>query len=128
MYQYLLDDDDVLFGLFRKKDYSFVRTLYSRYEEYSLYLGLNRSKTRPPDYKNYAKVYMRADTKKTDIKRTYQNIMEFYADVSSLLLGILRVLFIIFGFINNFYANILFLKEYSFLKNFKIVILIFLEE
>jgi hypothetical protein len=53
---------------------------------------------------------MRADTKKTDIKRTYQNIMEFYADVSSLLLGIFRVLIINFNFINNFYA------EYSFSK------------
>ena len=62
---------------------------------------------------------MRADTKKTDIKRTYQNIMEFYADVSSLLLGIFRVLIINFNFINNFYAEYSFSKRIFIFKEFE---------
>ena len=119
MNQYLMDDDDILFGIFNGVDYSFITSLYSRYEEYSLYLGLNRSLTNPPDKNNYAKLYMRADTKKTDIKRTYQNIMEFYADVSSLLLGIFRVLVIIFNFINNFYAEYSFSKRIFIFKEFE---------
>jgi hypothetical protein len=43
MNQYLMDDDDILFGIFNGVDYSFITSLYSRYEEYSLFLGLNKS-------------------------------------------------------------------------------------
>ena len=118
MNQYLIDDDSLL-GIFNILDYSFITTMYSRYEEYALYLGLNRGKTKPPDYKNYAKLYMRADTKKTDIRRTYQNLMEFYANVSSLLLGIFRVLVFLFVFINNFYAEYSFSKKIFILKEFE---------
>ena len=110
MYQYLTDDDDLLFGSYNELKISKVTALYSRYEEYSLYLGQNRYSTNPPDKTNYAKLYMRADTKKTDIRRTYQNIMEFYADVSSLLIGIFTILVFLLNYINNFYA------EYSFSK------------
>ena len=45
--------------------------------------------------------------------------MEFYADVSSLLLGIFRVLIIIFNFINNFYAEYSFSKRIFIFKEFK---------
>ena len=38
-----MDDDDILFGIFNGVDYSFITSLYSRYEEYSLFLGLNKS-------------------------------------------------------------------------------------
>ena len=60
---------------------------------------------------------MRADLRKTEIKRKYQKLMEFYADASSLLIGIYKILSIIFGFFNNFYAyhsiskRIFFFKE-----------------
>ena len=118
MNQYLMDDD-TLFGIFKEENYSFITTLYSRYEEYALYLGLNRCKVKPPNYLNYAKLYLRADTKKTDIRRTYQNIMEFYADVSSLLLGILRLLIIIINFFNNFYAEYSFSKRIFIFKEFE---------
>ena len=118
MNQYLTDDDAILFNLFRDLNYSFTTILYSRYEEYSLYLGLNRSKTKPPDYNKYARLYIRADTKKTDIRRNYQNLLEFYADVSSLLLGIFRFLIIILGFINTFYAECSFSKRIFIFKDF----------
>ena len=104
MNQYLYNDDNV-FWVFRDEDPDELKTLFSRYEEYSLYLGFNRSITNPPNRDKYAKIYMRADTRKTDIKRRYQKLMEFYADASSLLIGLYEILIIIFGFINTFYAE-----------------------
>ena len=95
MNQYLYDDD-YLFWVFSDESPTGLKTLFSRYEEYSLYLGSNRGITNPPNRANYAKIYMRADTKKTDIKRRYQKIMEFYADASSLLIGIYEILLIIY--------------------------------
>ena len=44
-----------------------MKTLFSRYDEYSLYIGLDREKNKPLNKEYYAKLYMRADTKKTDI-------------------------------------------------------------
>ena len=48
---------------------------------------------------------MRSDTRKTDIKRRYQKLMEFYADSSSLLIGLYEILLIVLGYINTFYAE-----------------------
>ena len=119
MNQYLIDNDDILFDIFIEQNYPFIKTLYSRYEEYALYKGLNRSKTNPFDKYKFASLYIRADTKKTEIKRKYQNIMEFYADVSSLLLSIFRFLLYVFEFINNFYAEYSFAKGIFFFKEFE---------
>ena len=119
MNQYLMDDDHLL-GVF--KDYGEnvrKKTLYSRYEEYYLYLGLNRSITNPPNIYNYAKIYVRADTKKTDIRRTYQKLMEFYANATSLLIGIFDILVIVFNFIDGFYAENSVSKRIFFLKEFE---------
>ena len=105
MNQYLYDDDS-LFAVFNEKEKpSQTKTLFSRNEEYALYLGLDRGKTKPTDYQNYAKLYLRAEIKKTDIRRTYQKITEFYADASSILIGIYEFLIIIVSIINNFYAE-----------------------
>ena len=119
MNQYLIDDDDLFSVLNDNKKNIQMKTLFSRYEEYYLYLGLNRSKTKPPSTYNYARVYIRADTKKTVIKRNYQKLFEFYANATSLLIGLYRVLIIIFNYINNFYAEnslsriIIFFKEFE---------------
>ena len=59
----------------------------------------------------YAKVFIRADTKKTTIKRTYQKVAEFYADASSLLIALYEVLIIIFTYLNNFYAEFIILHS-----------------
>ena len=104
MNQYLYEDDNA-FWVFSKEDPDELKTLFSRYEEYSLYLGFNRSITNPPNKLNYAKIYIRADIRKTDIKRRYQKLMEFYADSSSLLIGLYEILIIVFGYINTFYAE-----------------------
>ncbi|MBQ1832380.1 MAG: hypothetical protein II114_01230, partial [Treponema sp.] len=66
---------------------------------------MNRYGSNLYDYQNYAMLYIRADTKRTEIKRKYQKLMEFYADASSMLIAIFGILAIIFGFINDFYAE-----------------------
>ena len=105
MNQYL-SDDDLLFGVFGEESPpKKLETLFSRYEEYALYVGLNRSETTYPNYENYAKIYMRADTKKTEIRRTYQKVVEFFADASSLLVALFDVLIIVFNYIDSFYAD-----------------------
>ena len=98
MNQYF-ENDDYLFSVFNEED-PLLKTSYSRVEQYSLYKGLNRMEHKPPNYQYYAKTYIRADTKKTVIKRKYQKAMEFYADASSLLLGLLSVITYIFNFVN----------------------------
>ena len=103
--QYLYDDDFLLEGFDSTQEPSQVKTLFSRYEEYALYIGLNREIKRQQDYINYAKIYMRADLKKTEIRRTYQKITEFYADASSILVAIYEILIILISGINKFYGE-----------------------
>ena len=119
MNQYLFDDD-FMFAVFSGDEKpKQIETLFSRYEEYALYMGLDYN----PNNLEYAKVFIRADTKKTIIKRTYQKLTEFYADASSLLIALYEILIIIFSYINNFYAEqsitkrLFFYKELG-LKNF----------
>ena len=116
MNQHLYDDDSFISLLNDPYDEEGqLSSLYSRYEEYSLYQGLNRTNS-SSDYLNWAKLYFRSDTRKTDVKRKYQNIMEFYADASSLLIGFYEILIIIFSFINNFYAELSLSKKIFFFK------------
>ena len=95
MNQYFSNDDYLLF-VFGDEDPNEVKPLYSRYEEYALYKGMNRFEEHPYEYEYYSKIYIRADLKKTVIKRKYQKFMEFYADASSLLIAIYGILEIIF--------------------------------
>ena len=118
MIQHLVNKDD-LFGDFSDSKNESITSIFSRYEEYFLFLGLNRSITKPPDYLNYAKIYLRADTKKREIKRNYQNLFEFYANISSLLIGVFRVLVIILNFFNNFFAESSFSNKIFIFKEFK---------
>jgi hypothetical protein len=104
MNQYLYDDNYLIWVFGDDDDARYIKTLFSRYEEYSLYQGMTRAKG-SSDYTNYAKVYIRADTKRTDVKRKYQKVMEFYADASSLLIALYDVLIIIFNYINQFWAE-----------------------
>jgi hypothetical protein len=50
-------------------------------------------------------MYLRADTKKTEIKRTYQKLTEFYADASSLLIALYDFISVTLSIISNFYAE-----------------------
>ena len=80
-------------------------------------MGLERNKTRPLNYDKYAKLYMRAELKKTIINRKYQKIKEFYADASSILVALYEVIYLIFNFIDYFYAYHSLSKEIFFFKD-----------
>ena len=77
----------------------------SRVEDYSQYKGTERSSAVGDDYEAYAKIYIRADNRKVAIKRKYQDFMEFYADISGLLLSIFWVLGVIFAYYDRIKAN-----------------------
>ena len=113
--QYFENDNSLL--SMGNREEPILKTSFSRIEDYALYKGLNRYVTKPTEYQYYAKLYVRADTKKTIIKRKYQKLMEFFADSSSLLKTLFAILFIIFNYINNFYAINSFTKELFFFKD-----------
>ena len=93
-----------------------TKILYSRYEEYTLWKGTNRAITKPSYYDYFSKVYIRADLKKTVIKRRYQKFTEFFADSFSILMAIFEILCIIFYFIYNFSAYYNLSKKLFFFK------------
>ena len=113
--QYFNNDNFLLF-VFDEDEETTMHTLFSRLEDYSLYKGLDRGVTLPKDNIKYANIYIRADTSKTIIKRKYQKVMEFYADSSSLLIALFELLFIIFCFVNRFYADHSLSKQIFFFK------------
>ena len=103
---YHFQDDAQIIDIFKHKEEPFLKTGFSRIDKYSLYKGLDRFSTKPYNYNNYAKLYIRVDNKKFEIKRKYQKLIEFYADNSSLLIGVFVFLNYIFSFYNNFKANL----------------------
>jgi len=118
MNQYFTNDDYLLFVFGDDDENVEKKALYSRYEEYYLYMGFNRNETRPNNnYMNYVRMYIRADLKKTIIKRKYQKFMEFFADATSILVALYDILFFILNFFDYFYAyhhlsqNIFFFKD-----------------
>ena len=117
MNQYLYDDDEILAVFNEEQKPKQIKTLFSRYEEYSLYVGLNRAQTSPSNDKDYAKIYIRADTKKTEIRRTYQKLTEFYADASSLLIAVYDFLNIIISLMSTFYAEQSIIKKLFIFKD-----------
>ena len=125
MNQYFTSDNYIMFVLSDEKKAE-ISPLYSRYEEYVLYRGLDRINHKTADYKLYSKIFIRADLKKTIIKRKYQKFTEFFADASSILLAILNILYFILGLINYFYAYhslskyLFFFKELEDDNNFNI--------
>ena len=96
MNQYFVDDRWLIFNEGNEKSNS--TSLFSRIEEYSLYKGLNRGEVKPKGYKNYANIYVRADTKKTEIKRKYEKLTEFFAGFSSLFVVSFNLLNIILNY------------------------------
>ena len=123
MNQYLYNDDYLIWN-FGDDVLPDIKTLFSRYEEYALYEGVNRTYSKREDCSNYARIYIRADTKRTDVKRRYQKLMEFYADLSSLMITLYRLMIIFFNYISTFYAmhsvskRIFFFKDIEKKKHF----------
>ena len=67
--------------------------IYSRTEDYFVYDNNTN--------KRYASLYLRADERKIEINREYQNLLDFYAENTSFWIGI-------FEFLNIFFTKIIF--------------------
>ena len=105
MNQYLINDDNV-FGGFDENKKQENKGTFSRQEQYFYYVGKNRNEDISDNNLIYAKFILKADNRKRNIKRRYQKFIEFYADVSSILLLIYFLLSIFCHYINNFYSEL----------------------
>ena len=105
MNYHLYDDETILhFGRDKYDFNTFVG--FSRVDDYSQYIGENRTKFNYlKDSSQYAKIYIRADNKKVEIKRRYEDFMEFYADTSALFLSVFWILGIIFAYYDRIITN-----------------------
>ena len=99
------EDENSLFHEFGKSKTS-NRIAYSRNEQYSLKKVIKNGEKKRDKPEQYAKIYIRADTKKIQIKRKYPNLTEFYADTFSFSVAIFYLLYLLFYVFNNFYAQI----------------------
>ena len=96
MHQYLYNDDNI-FSAFNEDDPNPEKYIsFSRFDQYTIN-GDNPH--------SYVKIFLKADNKKTYIKRKYQKFIEFYADISSILFSIYSLLMIIINFFNSFLAE-----------------------
>ena len=102
---YHLYDDNEILHINRKEEKPTIKTGLSRVEDYAVFKDLNRTFKKVVDYEVYAKMYIRVDNKRIEIKRRYQDLMEFYADTSALLLSIFWILGIIFAYYDRIKAN-----------------------
>ena len=102
---YHLLDDNVYFHLNDEKEKEEIKAGLSRIEDYSTYKGLDRAVKKVEGYEEYAKLFLRVDNKKVEIKRRYQDFMEFYADTSSFLLSIFWVIGVIFAYYDRIKAK-----------------------
>ena len=118
---YHLFDDNQILHIKRQEDNEkdeIVKTGLSRVEDYALYKGLDRVNNKPDDYEAYAKMYIRVDNKRIEIKRRYQDLMEFYADTSSLLITIFWLFGIFFAYYDKIKANFSISKKLFFVEGF----------
>ena len=79
-----------LFFQKEKKEDDKPSNLFSRTQQYFLYKGIDSRE------ESFAKIYIRADTRKMKIKRKYQTLMEFFADTFSFWEDIFLICKIIF--------------------------------
>ena len=80
--------------------------IYSRTEDYFVYDNNTN--------KRYASLYLRADERKIEINREYQNLLDFYAENTSFWIGIFEFLNIFFTIYNGFHANLSMSKKLFF--------------
>ena len=72
-----------------------MNNLFSRTEQYFLHRGENTGE------ESFAKLYIRADTRKMEVKRKYQTLLEFFTDSFSLWEDIFLICTIIFNAYNR---------------------------
>ena len=81
---YHLTDEDSILHVVSGEEEPIIKTGLSRIEDYAVYKGLNRVEKKTDDYNIYAKIYIRADNRKVEIYRTYQDLMDFYDETTAI--------------------------------------------
>ena len=77
---------------------------YSLYEDYNLYRSNKRFTKQNMYYDTFAKIYLRADSKRTNISRQYEKISILIAGITSIFSTIFLFLNITLSFFEKFYA------------------------
>lgn len=93
MNEYFENNNDLFFV---SKSSPKINNLFSRTEQYFLHRGSNTGEN------SFARIYIRADTRKMEIRRKYQTLLEFFADTFS----IWDYLFLVCTFFLNGYNKI----------------------
>ena len=109
MNEYFESHDDLFFEHEGKE---IINSLFSRTEQYFLNIESTGENA-------FAKIYIRADTKKIEIERTYQNLLEFFADSFSFWEVIFIICELIFCPLNRISLSYLIQKELFFFKEKK---------
>jgi hypothetical protein len=103
---YHLNDNKAYIQIINEEEEPLLKTGFSRAEQYFLYKGTDRFLNKPYNYNKYANLYIRVDNKKLEIKRKYQNLLEFYADNSSLLISLFVFINFLISIYNTFKSNL----------------------
>ena len=90
-----------------------INNLFSRTEQYFIYTDPNDNET------DLAKIYIRADTRKMEIKRKYQTVLEFFADTFSFWGDIFIICQIIFTAYNKAALDYYIEEEVFYFKGMK---------
>ena len=108
MNEYFESNDELFFPT--KKPQT-INNLFSRSEQYFLHREEN------DEDPNYAKIYIRADTKKMEVRRKYQTVLEFFADTFTFFSDIFIFLEIILTAYNRVSLNYFIGTELFFFKD-----------
>ena len=77
---------------------------YSLYDDYNLYKSKERFSNQYIDYDKFAKIYLRADSKRTNISREYEKISILISGITSFFYCIYLFLSIFLSYFKRFYA------------------------
>ena len=106
MNEYFESDNELFFP---GKSSQKINNLFSRMEQYFLH------KT-DAEENSYAKIYIRADTKRMEVRRKYQTLMEFFADTFSFWGNLFSICEIIFNAYNRVSLNFFIENELLYFK------------
>jgi len=109
MNEYFESHDDLFF---QYEGEEIIKSLFSRTEQYFLNIESTGENS-------FAKIYIRADTTKIEIERTYQNLLEFFADSFSFWEVIFIICELIFCPFNRISLSYLIQKELFFFQRKK---------
>ena len=115
-YHFKNEDEYIDISLFTNSEKEIPFVGFSRTEDYFIY---NTTKPNENENKRYATLFIRADDRKTEINKKYQNLLDFYAENTSIWFGIFEALNIFFTIYNGYNANISMSKKLFFFDEIK---------